>query len=45
MSWNEYACNLIAQNRAGQFPASRILAYLNLAINNGIVAARAQGRA
>jgi hypothetical protein len=44
MSWNEYACNLIAQNRAGQFPASRILAYLNLAINNGIVAARAQGR-
>ncbi len=44
MSWNEYTCNLIAQNRAGQFPASRILAYLNLAINNGIVAARQQGR-
>ncbi len=44
MSWNEYACNLIAQNRTGQFPASRMLAYLNLAINNGIVAARQQGR-
>jgi len=44
MSWNEYACTLIAQNRAGQFPASRLLAYLNLAINNGIVAARQQGR-
>jgi PAP2 superfamily protein len=44
MQWNDYACNLIAQYRAGQFPASRTLAYLNLAINNGIVAAQQQGR-
>ena len=44
MRWNEYACDLIAQKRPGQFPASRTLAYLNLAINNGIIAARQQGR-
>lgn len=44
MRWNEYACELIARNQAGQFPASRTLAYMNLAINNGIVLARQQGR-
>ena len=44
MRWNEYACELIARNQAGQFPASRTLAYLNLAINNAIVSARQQGR-
>jgi len=44
MRWNEYACDLIARNQAGQFPAARILAYMNLAINNAIVAARQQGR-
>ena len=44
MQWNDYAWNLIAQYRAGQFPASRTLADLNLAINNGIVAAQQQGR-
>jgi len=44
MRWNEYACELIARNQAGQFPASRVLAYVNLAINNGIVLAQKQGR-
>ena len=44
MRWNEYACELIARNQIGQFPASRTLAYVNLAINNGIVLARQQGR-
>lgn len=38
--WNEYACELIARNQVGQFPANRTLAYLNLAMNNAIVAAR-----
>ena len=41
--WNEYACELIARNPTGQFPALRTLAYTNLAINNAIVAARARG--
>jgi hypothetical protein len=41
---NEYACELIARNQVGQFPASRTLAYVNLAINNAIVLARQQGR-
>ena len=44
MRWNEYACDLIARNQIGQFPASRTLAYMNLAISNGIVLARQQGR-
>jgi PAP2 superfamily len=44
MRWNEYACELIARNQIGQFPAARTLAYVNLAINNGIVVARQQGR-
>jgi hypothetical protein len=44
MRWNEYACELIARNQAGQFPAARILAYLNLGINNAIVEAKRQGR-
>src|SRR5712692_8110603 len=44
MSWNEYACELIARNQVGQFPAARTLAYMNLAINNAIVVARQQGR-
>ena len=42
--WNEYACELIARNQVGQFPAARTLAYLNLAINNALVVARTQGR-
>jgi membrane-associated phospholipid phosphatase len=41
--WNEYACELIARNKVGQFPALRTLAYLNLAINNAVVGARANG--
>lgn len=44
MRWNEYACELIARNQAGQFPASRVLAYVNLSINNAIVLVRQQGR-
>jgi PAP2 superfamily len=44
MRWNEYACELIARNQIGQFPASRTLAYMNLAIHNGIVLGRQQGR-
>ncbi|HKC43323.1 MAG TPA: phosphatase PAP2 family protein [Burkholderiales bacterium] len=44
MRWNEYACELIARNQVGQFPAARTLAYMNLAINNAIVTARQQGR-
>jgi len=43
MRWNEYACELIARNQIGQFPAARTLAYTNLAINNAIVVARQQG--
>jgi len=38
--WNEYACELIARNQIGQFPALRTLTYMNLAINNAIVVAR-----
>jgi len=45
MRWNEYACELVARNRVGQFPASRTFAYLNLAINNAIVLAKEKGRA
>lgn len=41
--WNDYATDLIARNAVGQFPAIRSLAYTNLAINNAIVQANAQG--
>jgi PAP2 superfamily protein len=41
--WNEYACDLIARNAVGQFGALRTLAYLNLAMNNALVTARARG--
>jgi len=44
MRWNDYACDVIARNQVGQFPAARTLAYVNLAINNAIVVARQQGR-
>ena len=44
MRWNDYACDVIARNQAGQFPAARTLAYVNLAINNAIIIARQQGR-
>jgi hypothetical protein len=44
MRWNEYACDLIARNQVGQFPAARTLAYLNLAINNAMVTAKQQGK-
>ncbi len=44
MRWNEYACDLIDRNQVGQFTAARTLAYLNLAINNAIVAAKQQGK-
>jgi PAP2 superfamily len=44
MRWNEYACDVIARNQVGQFPAARTLAYVNLAINNALILARNQGR-
>jgi PAP2 superfamily len=44
MRWNEYAWDLIAVNKIGQFPSGRTFAYTNLAINNAIVLARQQGR-
>lgn len=44
MRWNEYACDLIARNQVGQFAAFRALAYVNLAIDNAIVAARREAR-
>jgi hypothetical protein len=40
--WNEYATELIARNSVGQFPAIRTLAYMNLAIHNGMVQARSE---
>ena len=41
MQWNDFACELIARNQVGQFPALRVLGhYLNLAIHNAIVGAR-----
>jgi len=43
MQWNDFACELIARNQVGQFPALRTLAYLNLAIHNAIVDARRKG--
>jgi hypothetical protein len=44
MRWNEYACDqLISRNQVGQFPALRTLVYLNLAMNNAIVAAQMKG--
>ncbi|MBC8057977.1 MAG: hypothetical protein H7Y61_15510, partial [Rhizobiales bacterium] len=44
LRWNEYGADLIAKNQAGQVGAARTFAYLNLAIHNGIVGAKAQGR-
>src|SRR5882672_6664180 len=44
MRWNEHASDLITKNAIGQFPSARTFAYMNLAINNAIVAARQQGR-
>ena len=43
VQWNEFASELVAQNRTGQFPALRALAYVNVAINNGIVRAAENG--
>ncbi len=45
MQWNQFACDLIARNQVGQFVAARTLAYVNLAINNALVAAKRQGSA
>jgi hypothetical protein len=44
MRWNEYACELIARNQIGQQRSARVLAYLNLAINNAVRVATQQGR-
>jgi hypothetical protein len=43
MQWNDFACELIARNQVGQFPALRTLAYMNLAIHNAIIEARRKG--
>jgi hypothetical protein len=43
VQWNEYASELIAANKVGQFPALRTLAYVNLAVNDAVVLARKQG--
>jgi hypothetical protein len=43
MRWNEHAWDLIARHQIGQFPSARTFAYMNLAINNAIVAAHQQG--
>jgi hypothetical protein len=43
VQWNEFASELIARSQAGQYPALRTLAYVNVAINNGIVAASRNG--
>ena len=44
MRWNEAASELIARNQVGQQRSARVLAYLNLAINNAIHTAAQQGR-
>lgn len=44
MRWNEYACDLIARNRVGQLHSARVLAYVNLAINNAVTLAVQGGR-
>src|SRR5437773_6360872 len=38
------ACELIARNQVGWFPAQRTLAYMNLAMNNAMVVVRTQGK-
>jgi hypothetical protein len=43
VQWNEFASELIAANKVGQYPALRTFAYVNLAINNGIVLAGTSG--
>jgi hypothetical protein len=42
--WNDYASDLLTRHASGQFPAFRTFAYLNLAIHNAIVQAKAQGQ-
>jgi hypothetical protein len=44
MRWNEYACELNARNQIGQQRTARVLAYLNLAINNAIRVANRAAR-
>ena len=43
VQWNEFASELVARNRVGQFPALRTFAYVNLAISNAITATDAKG--
>jgi hypothetical protein len=45
VQWNEFASELIARNRVGQFPALRTLAYVNLAISNAVVEMDGKGPA
>jgi PAP2 superfamily len=42
--WNDYASDVLTRHAPGQFPAFRTFAYLNLAIHNAIVQAKAQGQ-
>jgi hypothetical protein len=42
--WNDYASDLLARHAPGQFPAFRTFAYMNLAMHNAIVQAKAQGQ-
>jgi hypothetical protein len=37
MRWNEYACDLITKNASGQQGSVRVLAYVNLTINQRAV--------
>jgi hypothetical protein len=41
VQWNEFASELVARNQVGQYAALRTFAYVNLAMNNAIVAANA----
>jgi hypothetical protein len=43
VQWNEFASELIARNRVGQFPALRTFAYVNLAISNATAGSDAKG--
>jgi hypothetical protein len=43
VQWNEFASELVARNRVGQFPALRTFAYVNLAISNAIGETDAKG--
>jgi hypothetical protein len=45
VQWNEFAAELVARNRVGQFPALRTFAYVNLAVSNAMVETDGKGAA